>query len=103
MLVCIIYNYKGKYLFNGLFCCDGFLVFVYIGNQWQNFYFIGVGWLMIEEEFMKDIMWLDMLKLKGLWGILGNQNMDKVYLVEFLLENVFVVVFGKLVIIYLGY
>ena len=79
MLARIIYNYKGKYLFNGSFRRDGSSAFAYTGNQWQNFYSIGAGWLMTEEEFMKDITWLDMLKLKGSWGTLGNQNMDKAY------------------------
>lgn len=42
---------------------------------------------MTEEEFMKDISWLDMLKLKGSWGTLGNQNLDTAYPAEPLLEN----------------
>ena len=32
---------------------------------------------MSEEAWMKDITWLDMLKLKGSWGTLGNQNLDR--------------------------
>lgn len=52
---------------------------------------------------MKDITWLDMLKLKGSWGTLGNQNMDKAYPAEPLLENAFAAVFGKPAIIYPGY
>ena len=39
----------------------------------QNFFSLGGGWLMTEEEFMKDIKWLDMLKLKASYGTLGNQ------------------------------
>jgi len=34
----------------------------------------GGGWLMSEEEFMKDIKWLDMLKIKASYGTLGNQK-----------------------------
>ena len=75
MLGRVLYNYKGRYLFNGSFRRDGSSAFSYTGNQWQNFYSIGAGWLMSEEEFMKDITWLDMLKLKGSWGTLGNQNL----------------------------
>lgn len=73
MLGRILYNYKGRYLFNGSFRRDGSSAFSYTGNQWQNFYSVGAGWLMSEEEFMKGITWLDMLKLKGSWGTLGNQ------------------------------
>ena len=68
MLGRILYNYKGRYLFNGSFRRDGSSAFSYTGNQWQNFYSVGAGWLISEEEFMKDITWLDMLKLKGSWG-----------------------------------
>lgn len=37
----VIYNYKGKYLFNGSFRRDGSSAFSYTGNQWQNFYSAG--------------------------------------------------------------
>ena len=65
VLARILYNYKGKYLFNGSYRRDGSSAFSYTGNQWQNFYSVGLGWLMSEEEWMKGIEWLDMLKLKG--------------------------------------
>lgn len=103
MLGRILYNYKGKYLFNGSFRRDGSSAFSYTGNQWQNFYSVGAGWLMSEEEFMKDITWLDMLKLKGSWGTLGNQNLDKAYPAEPLLSNAYSAVFGNPSAIYPGY
>ena len=99
----MLYNYKGRYLFNGSFRRDGSSAFSYTGNQWQNFYSVGAGWLMSEEEFMKDITWLDMLKLKGSWGTLGNQNLDKAYPAEPLLTNAYSAVFGKPSAIYPGY
>ena len=103
VLARILYNYKGKYLFNGSYRRDGSSAFSYTGNQWQNFYSVGLGWLMSEEEWMKDIEWLDMLKLKGSWGTLGNQNLDKAYPAEPLLTNAYSAVFGKPSIIYPGY
>ena len=103
MLGRVLYNYKGRYLFNGSFRRDGSSAFSYTGNQWLNFYSVGAGWLMSEEEFMKDITWLDMLKLKGSWGTLGNQNLDKAYPAEPLLTNAYSAVFGKPSAIYPGY
>ena len=103
MLGRILYNYKGRYLFNGSFRRDGSSAFSYTGNQWQNFYSVGAGWLISEEEFMKDITWLDMLKLKGSWGTLGNQNLDKAYPAEPLLSNAYSAVFGTPSAIYPGY
>lgn len=103
MLARVIYNYQGKYLLNASFRRDGSSAFYYTGNEWQNFYSVGLGWLMSEEKFMKDIEWLNMLKLKGSWGTLGNQNLDKAYPAEPLLENAYAAVFGKPAIIYPGY
>ena len=103
MLARVIYNYKGKYLFNGSFRRDGSSAFSYTGNEWQNFFSLGGGWLMSEEEFMKDIKWLDMLKIKASYGTLGNQNLDKAYPAEPLLTNAYSAVFGKPSIIYPGY
>ena len=97
------YSYKGKYLFNGSFRRDGSSAFSYTGNEWQNFFSLGGGWLMSEEEFMKDIKWLDMLKIKASYGTLGNQNLDKAYPAEPLLTNAYSAVFGKPSIIYPGY
>ena len=103
VLARVIYNYKGKYLFNGSFRRDGSSAFSYTGNEWQNFFSLGGGWLMSEEEFMKDIKWLDMLKIKASYGTLGNQNLNKAYPAEPLLTNAYSAVFGKPSIIYPGY
>ena len=103
MLARVIYNYKGKYLFNGSFRRDGSSAFSYTGNEWQNFFSLGGGWLMSEEEFMKDFQWLDMLKIKASYGTLGNQNLDKAYPAEPLLTNTYSAVFGTPSIIYPGY
>lgn len=103
MLARVIYNYQSKYLLNASFRRDGSSAFSYTGNQWQNFYSVGLGWLMSEEEWMKGIEWLDMLKLKGSWGTLGNQNLATAYPAEPLLQNAYSAVFGKPSIIYPGY
>lgn len=99
----VLYNYKGKYLFNGSFRRDGSSAFSYTGNAWQNFFSLGAGWLISEEEFMKKFEWLDMLKLKGSYGTLGNQNLDRAYPAEPLLANAYSAVFGTPSIIYPGY
>jgi len=103
MLGRILYNYKGRYLLNGSFRRDGSSAFSYTGNQWQNFYSLGAGWLISEEKFMKNTSWLDMLKLKGSWGTLGNQNLDQAYPAEPLLTNAYSAVFGNPSAIYPGY
>lgn len=98
MLARALYNYKGRYLLNASFRRDGSSAFSYTGNEWQNFYSIGAGWLMSEEDFMKDQTVFDMLKLKGSWGTLGNQNMESAYPAEPLLTNTSSAVFGDVII-----
>lgn len=94
MLARALYSYQNKYLFNGSFRRDGSSGFFYTGNEWQNFYSLGAGWVVTEEDFMKNVSFLDYLKLKGSWGILGNQNMDRAYPAEPVLLNTVNAVFG---------
>lgn len=69
-----LYNFQNKYLFNASYRRDGASVFRSIGNTWDNFYSVGAGWVMSEEQFMKNQALIDYLKLKGSWGVLGSQN-----------------------------
>lgn len=70
---CINYLYKDCYLFEVNFCVDVFLCF-YKDNCWGWFFFFFVGWCISEELFMKLIVWLNNLKLRVLYGMLGNIN-----------------------------
>ncbi len=73
-----LYNYKNKYLLNASFRRDGTSAFLG-SNKWQSFGAVGAGWVMTEEEFMNNQRVLDYLKIKGSWGILGNQNIGDKY------------------------
>lgn len=37
---------------------------------------VSLGWRMSQEEFMKDIEWLDDLKVRASWGQTGNQEIS---------------------------
>ena len=69
-----LYSYQNKYLFNASYRRDGASVFRSVGNTWDDFYSFGAGWVASEENFMKEQSFIDYLKLKGSWGILGSQN-----------------------------
>lgn len=47
-------------------------------SRWGLFPSFSLGWRVTEEEFMKNLNWdwLNSLKVRGSWGILGNQNVD---------------------------
>ncbi len=43
-------------------------------NRWATFWSAGVAWLMHNESFLKNVSWIDELKLRGSVGTSGNQN-----------------------------
>jgi TonB-linked SusC/RagA family outer membrane protein len=47
-------------------------------NRWGLFPSFSLGWRLTEEDWIKDLdlNWLNSLKLRGSYGILGNQNID---------------------------
>lgn len=65
------YVFKEKYLLGATFRRDGSSKF--ITNRWGNFYAVSAGWRISQENFMKDIDWLTDLKIRGSYGIMGNQ------------------------------
>ncbi|GAB3418656.1 SusC/RagA family TonB-linked outer membrane protein [Niabella aquatica] len=65
------YNYAQRYLveFNGAY--NGTSQFV--GRKTKGFFpAVSVGWNIAEENFFKNIKFVDLLKLRGSWGITGS-------------------------------
>lgn len=46
------------------------------GNQWGFMPSAAIGWQMKNEDFLKDVKWLNNLKLRASWGKSGNNNID---------------------------
>lgn len=69
----VFYSYDSRYLLTATFRADGSSKFPQ-GNRWGYFPAVSLGWRLSEESFLKDISWLDNLKLVGGWGLLGNQD-----------------------------
>jgi TonB-linked SusC/RagA family outer membrane protein len=67
------YNYKGKYFASGTFRRDGSSRFG-SNNKYGNFYAASLSWLINQENFMKDITWINLLKIRGSIGTAGNYN-----------------------------
>ncbi|HKO75627.1 MAG TPA: SusC/RagA family TonB-linked outer membrane protein [Flavobacterium sp.] len=67
------YKLMERYLFTGTIRRDGSSNF---GKdyRWGNFPAFGLGWVITKESFMEDVKVINMLKLRGGWGRLGNQN-----------------------------
>ncbi|MHA4809200.1 TonB-dependent receptor [Flavitalea flava] len=69
----ILYNYQNKYFLNGSFRRDGSSI-ISPSQRYQNFYAVGAAWELTKEKFMNSQHFFDYLKIKGSWGVLGNQN-----------------------------
>ncbi len=69
------YNFNHKYLLSGTFRADGSTKFS-PGNQWGYFPSISGAWVLSEEKFLKDVKWIDMLKIRAAFGLSGNNRID---------------------------
>jgi TonB-linked SusC/RagA family outer membrane protein len=67
------YSFSDRYLVTLTFRRDGSST-LSPGNQYFNYPAIGLGWNVVEENFMKAIPVVSNLKLRGGWGISGNRN-----------------------------
>lgn len=72
----VFYSYKNRYLITATIRRDGSSKFAK-SNRYGNFPSVSVGWNIAEENFIKNnLSWLDQLKLRGGYGVLGNQEID---------------------------
>ena len=45
-------------------------------KRWANSWSIGLGWNLHNEQFMKPVKWLKQMKIRGSYGLTGNQNFN---------------------------
>lgn len=69
----INYDFNDKYLLTATMRRDGSSRFGE-NTKYGNFPGIAVGWNISSEDFMKQVSWIDLLKLRAGWGKVGNQG-----------------------------
>lgn len=71
----IMYNYSDRYLFQANIRRDASSRF-YKDYRWGTFPSFSAGWVISEEQFVKNgnVNWLSFLKLRASWGTLGNER-----------------------------
>lgn len=69
----VSYNYDDRYMLTASLRHEGSSKFG-IDNKWGNFPAISAGWRISSEKFMKDITWVNDLKLRADFGVTGNQD-----------------------------
>jgi len=65
------YSYKDKYLLTAAIRYDGASMLAE-GNKWASFPSVAIGWRLEQEEFMKRFTWINALKLRLGYGVVGN-------------------------------
>lgn len=67
----ISYNFDERYMIEATFRRDGSSRFG-DNNKWGNFPSVSLGWNIKNESFLRNVDWLSTLKLRGSWGLNGN-------------------------------
>ena len=67
------YSLMDRYLLTATIRRDGSSNFG-TGNRWGTFPSVAAGWRISEEPFMKNVEWVDNLKLRFGWGQTGNSG-----------------------------
>ncbi|MGN1210118.1 MAG: SusC/RagA family TonB-linked outer membrane protein [Candidatus Cryptobacteroides sp.] len=69
----VSYNYDSKYYITANFRADGSSKLA-PGHRWGLFPSVSAAWRISGEDFMKDVSWIDDLKIRAGWGQQGNQS-----------------------------
>jgi TonB-linked SusC/RagA family outer membrane protein len=71
----INYNYLGKYILDLTYRYEGSSRFA-AARRFGNFYAVGAAWNISQESFLKNIKFINMLKLRGSYGLSGNSAIN---------------------------
>ncbi|WP_435355176.1 SusC/RagA family TonB-linked outer membrane protein [Emticicia sp. SJ17W-69] len=69
------YNFNDKYLFTATMRADGSSRFP-TANRWGIFPSFGAGWVLTNENFLKNQTIFQTIKLRASWGRVGNDRID---------------------------
>ena len=77
------YSYQDKYMASASIRHEGSSKFA-ADNRWANFWSVTAGWRISNEDFMKDIKWVNDLKLRFGYGVTGNNDFSSSYMANLL-------------------
>lgn len=64
------YSYKNRYYLSGTLSYSGSQA-LKGDNQYKTFPSVGAGWIISDEDFMENVTFLDFLKIRAEYGVLG--------------------------------
>lgn len=71
----LTYNYMQRYMLTASLRYEGSSKFGK-NNKWGYFPAVSAGWRISDEAFMKNVKWINNLKLRADLGVTGNQEFD---------------------------
>lgn len=71
----IMYTYDNKYMISAAVRGDGSSRLAK-GHQWHTYPAVSAGWNISRESFLKDVKWIDNIKLRVGYGQTSNQSVD---------------------------
>ncbi|OAQ40277.1 hypothetical protein A5893_04815 [Pedobacter psychrophilus] len=84
------YNYKEKYFAEFNMAYNGSEAFA-PGFQYGFFPAFSGGWNLSKENFLKEVTWIDNLKIRGSYGLVGNDQVNSpnrfLFLTDFSVQN----------------
>lgn len=83
------YNYDGKYILTANVRADGSSK-LHPDSRWGVFPSFSAAWRISSEDFLKDVSWINDLKIRGGWGMTGNQDgiSDYAYLERYAIRRI---------------
>ncbi len=78
------YNYDNRFYATASFRRDGSSK-LGANNRWGNFPSADIAWAITKEDFMKNVTWVNYLKIRAGYGVTGNQDQITPYSSLFLL------------------
>ena len=82
----LIYDYADKYLFTGTIRRDGSSKFG-ANHHWGTFPSMSIGWNVNKENFWPENSFVNTLKLRGGYGVLGNDEMENFRFANFMVSG----------------
>lgn len=77
------YSYNDKYMVTASIRHEGSSKFA-SDNRWANFWSLSAGWRISNENFLKDVEWIDDLKVRFGYGVTGNNDFGADYMANML-------------------
>lgn len=77
------YSYQDKYMASASIRHEGSSKFA-ANNRYANFWSATAGWRISNEDFMKDIEWIEDLKVRFGYGVTGNNDFSSSYMANML-------------------